>query len=380
MDNKRVSIYCTGNSNVSFEKYFSPGPVSLPKKIRERIQNEIWNTFGNGLSVMEISHRSPEYGKMNDETLALIRSVFAVPDSHEILYTAMGAQHHFSLLVQHLSRKNDRVGYADTGLWASLAVAEAKSLQRNVDVVYNGNPDYKTLGELNKWGAAAGSAYTHVTVNNTVYGTEFDKIPSHFESPLVLDMTSSLAARQDIPWAQTGLIYASAQKNFGISGICVLIIRKDLLEKSDALAKENGLGNALNYMSNFKAKSILNTPPNFPIYVMNRTIQWIQSEGGVAEMEKRAKDRAQAIYGTIDEGFYEGRCAKKDRSRHNFVFKLPTEALDNLFLEEAAKEGFREIKGYRNVGGIRVSMYNTIPVESARSFSSFMKEFRRKHG
>ncbi|MCX7353141.1 MAG: aminotransferase class V-fold PLP-dependent enzyme, partial [Proteobacteria bacterium] len=247
----------------------------MPSEVRNQIKDELLDTFGMDVSIMEISHRSSQYERLNEETLRLAREVFAVPDSHEVLFSVFGAQQHFSLLIHHLSAPNDEIAYTDTGVWAHLACDEAQNSGRKVHIVYNGAPDYKSLGTPQNWDIPQKSKFTHLTVNNTVYGTEYKSIPTFNNMPLVLDMTSALAARNDIPWEKTALIYASAQKNFGIAGVSVVIIKKELLEQSKQLTKLDNVGRALTYSALFEAKSALNTPPVMAIFAMNKMLTWI---------------------------------------------------------------------------------------------------------
>jgi phosphoserine aminotransferase len=360
--------------------YFSPGPASLPDEVKKQIYAELPDTFGIGVSILEISHRSKHYERLNEETLLLARDVFQVPQTHEILFSVCGAQQHFSLLIQHLSAPGDEIAYTDTGIWAHLACEEAYNSGRKVQMIYNGCPDYKSLGEPQTWNVPSSSQFVHLTVNNTVYGIEYETIPTFFKVPLVLDMTSSLAARTDIPWENTGLIYASAQKNFGIAGVSVVIIKKELLEKSKQLTNLNHLGRALTYHTLFEAKSALNTPPVMAIYVMNKMFHWIKKSGGVQIMEDRALQKAEMVYRHFDAQFYIGRAQKKYRSRHNFVFNLATPEKETHFIEEALKQNILEIKGYKSIGGIRVSMYNGVSLESAQVMSDFMEYYKKKFG
>lgn len=360
--------------------YFSPGPATLPAAVREIVKEELLNTFGIGVSVMEISHRSKQYEHLNEETLKLANEVFEVPSTHKLLITPFGAQQHFSLLLNHLSRPGETVAYTDTGVWAHLATADALSSGRKVEIVYNGNPELNSLGQPSSWKIPESAQFFHLTVNNTVEGTEYPTLEFPGKTPLVLDMTSALASRRDIPWDRTDLIYASAQKNFGIAGCSVVIINQRVFEKARENAKYNLLGNALNYCSIFDAKSVLNTPPVFPIFVMNRYLHWMKSVGGIETMEQWAKERSRLVYSQLDGQFYKGHAVENHRSRHNFVFKLKSPELDALFVAEAQKEGILEIKGYRTLGGIRASMYNGISLESARYFAQFMHSFKAKHG
>lgn len=356
--------------------YLSPGPARLPDRVRQTIHEELLDTFGIDVSVMEISHRSDQYVALAEETLALMSRVLQVPKSHSLLLTPFGAQQHFSLLIQHLSLPGDTISYVNSGVWAGLAVKDAMSSGRKVNVVFDGHPEYAHLGDPLTYGVSEGSRYVHLTVNNTVFGTEYPQIPVHLPVPLVLDMTSSLAARCDIPWDKVAVVYASAQKNFGIAGCSVVVIRNDVLEQSKEFTSRNYLGDALTYHQIHAKRSALNTPPVFPIFVANRYFKWMESEGGVPEMERRAKEKAQSVYSEIDGTFYKGRALPSHRSRHNFVFDLSDQSLLEKFIEAAANEKILEIRGYRSVGGIRASFYNGVPVESAREFAALMRSFR----
>ncbi|BBH54256.1 3-phosphoserine/phosphohydroxythreonine transaminase [Fluviispira sanaruensis] len=360
--------------------YFSPGPARLPEEVRNQIKEELLDTFGMGVSIMEISHRSKQYEQLSQETLALARKTFQVPDTHSLLFSVCGAQQHFSLLTQHLSAPEDEIAYTNTGVWSHLACEEAYASGRKVHLVYDGRPNYSTLGNPKEWKIPKKAKYVHITVNNTVYGTEYKEIPTFADIPVVLDMTSSLGARTDIPWESTALVYASAQKNFGIAGVSVIIMRNDLLEKSRELTKLDRVGKALTYHAVFDAKSALNTPPVFPIFAMNKMLNWIASCGGVSTMEKWANEKAKMVYSEIDAGFYLFNIDKSYRSRHNFVFKLPSAKQDEHFIQEAQKNGILEIKGYKSLGGIRASMYNGVSLESASIFAEFMREYRKKFG
>lgn len=362
--------------------YFSPGPASLPQEVKEQIHSEMLDTFNFGVSILEISHRSPQYGSLNAETLNLCRSVFEVPYTHSIILSVCGAQQHFSLIPQHLSTNGDTIAYTKTGNWAQMACEEAQNTGRNFCLVYDGGPNFQSLGNPAEWIVPQNAKYIHLTVNNTVCGTEYSNIPTFGHIPLVLDMTSALGARTDIPWDQTALVYAAAQKHFGIAGVSVVIIRNDILEKSRFLAKQNHVGRALSYPEIYDAHSILNTPPVFAIFAMNRMLRWIKKSGGIRTMEKNAREKALFVYAALDKGtdFYHGYANKADRSRHNFVFKLNSKSDESHFIQEAAKQNILEIKGYHTTGGIRTSMYNGVSINAAKVFADFMDFYRQKFG
>ena len=359
--------------------YFSPGPATLPAPVVKRVLAETADTFGIGVSILEISHRSAQYSELSERALSQCRKVLQIPPTHEVLITPFGAQQHFCLLPQNFSLPGDTIAYADTGVWAHIAVGEAERSGREVVVGYDGKPDYTSLGDPQKYALGKNTRYLHLTVNNTVYGTEYPQIPRGLGVDLILDMTSSLAARNDIPWDETACIYASAQKNFGIAGCSLLIVRKDILDQSRKFTTANKLGNALSYHAFFDAKSALNTPPCFAIFVLGLYMDWIESEGGVAEMERRALAKAKLVYDEVDGSFYLGRAQKEHRSRHNFVFKLQNPEADADFVKTAAKKGLLEVKGYRTTGGIRCSMYNGVSLESATAFRDFMRDYKASH-
>ncbi len=360
--------------------YLSPGPSRLPDEVRSRVHAELLDTFGYGVSVMEVSHRSDSYAQLSHETLTLVKKVLGVPDTHVVLLTPFGAQQHFSLLIHHLSSPGDTISYVNSGVWSGLAVKDAQISGRKLDMVFDGSSfGYSTLGEPDKYVVDPKSKFLHLTVNNTVYGTEYPQIPTHLPVPLVLDMTSSLASRHDIPWEKVGLVYASAQKNFGIAGMSVVVMRQELLEEADQRMAQSGLGDALNYAKIYAKKSALNTPPVMPIYIANRCFQWIEAQGGVPEMERRAQENAAQIYGEIDGSFYLGKAVSQFRSRHNFVFDLKTPQLVEDFVSEAKENKILEVRGYRTVGGIRASVYNGVSQASAKEFVSFMRSFRANH-
>lgn len=364
--------------------YFSPGPATLPDHVKERILAQMQNPFGIGVGIMEISHRNSLYEELSHKITRVAEDVFGVPKSHKLFFTPFGAQQHFSLLIHHLSKPGDTISYTDTGVWAHFACKEALASQRQVELVFDGSSNqYRTLGSPETWEVSPHSKFVHLTVNNTVYGTEYPKIPTFGEIPLVLDMTSALAARTDIPWDKTALVYASAQKNFGIAGVSAVIVREDILEASKDLCKANLIGNALQYDSFFKAKSALNTPPVFPIFAMGVMLDWIKQQGGTPAMEKLALAKAKRIYDEVDSAhgqFYIGHTDQKYRSRHNFVFRLPDATLDEEFISAAQKEGILEVRGYRVLGGIRASAYNGLALESVQVLGDFMKSFREKKG
>lgn len=360
--------------------YLAPGPSRLPPDLLREIRDEMIDTFGIGVSVLEIAARSVQYESLSEETILLARRVLGVPHTHEILLSPQGAQQHFSLLVHHLSRSADVVAYADTCLWASLALSEARDLRPATAVVFSGAPSYSSLGDGSAWTVPTEAKYLHLTVNNTAYGTEIKEWPASGDVPLVLDMTSSIAARTDVPWDRVDMIYASAQKNLGVAGASVVIMRAEKMNEARRRAAENGVGRALNYVEIFGQKSIFNTPPVFAIFVLNRMLRWIEREGGVPEMERRALDRSRRVYEALDAGLYRPRADRDCRSRHNFVFDLRNESDTDRFLLESTKAGLLEIKGHRRVGGIRCSLYNGHGDDSAKALVDFLNEYRRTYG
>ncbi len=348
---------------------FSAGPAQLPFEVLQKAQKELLDYDETGSSVMEISHRSDEYKEIDQQAKQRIKNLLGMNGDYEIMFLQGGASSQFMMVPFNFLNKNETAVYIDTGRWSAKAIKEAKNFGEvnipfssketgydrvpNVDLSYN--PD---------------ANYVHFTSNNTVAGSQFSTEPETGGIPLVCDASSDFLSHT-IDIEKYGLIYAGAQKNVGPAGITVVIVRKSFLEKADI----KNVPTILQYKTH--AEKIFNTPPVFNVYVMNLMLEWIQDKGGVSYFEEFNQKKAKLLYDEIDrDGFYSGAVEKDSRSLMNVTFRLPTEELEQQFLEEAAENDMVGLKGHRSVGGIRASIYNACPMESVETLVFFMHNFR----
>ncbi len=353
------------------------GPAALPVDVLEIARDEMMDFGGTGLSVMEISHRSKEYDAVHQGTVDLIKELMGLGDNYKVLLLQGGASHQFAMLPMNLIAPGESADYVVTGTWSKKAYKEVNVVAKGrvaatteVDGVFKAIPAQADL-DLD-----AKAAYCHITSNNTIYGTQFQKFPDTGNVPLIADMSSDILSR-DIDVSPFGVIYAGAQKNLGPSGLGVVIIRDDMLEKCN-----KGLPTILSYDTHAKNDSLFNTPPTFAIYMVNQVLKWIKGKGGVAAIEQQNIDKGKLIYNAIDSagGFYKNTIAPSDRSLMNVVFNLQTEDLEKKFVTEGQAAGFVGIKGHRSIGGIRISMYNATDLDSVKDFVGFMNDFASKNG
>ena len=354
---------------------FYAGPSTLPEPVLQEIQSNIADTNGEGLSIIETSHRSPLYDEVHNKAIELIRSLLKVPKDYSILLLGGGATLQFSMVPFNFLRPGGSCDIAVTGSWAKKAQADAK-LFGEVNVVFDGSASgFTSLPEPGEVQPTKGSKYLHITSNETIGGIQWKEFPKSGKIPMVADMSSDIAGRE-IDVSQFGLIYAGAQKNLGPAGATVVIIHQDMLDKvpDDSPAY-------LNYKVHAEKNSLYNTPPVFSIYGMMLTLQWVKSQGGVKAMEKRNTKKAKLLYDVIagSDGFYRCPVDENARSTMNVIFRLPTEELEASFIGEAKRNGMVGLKGHRSVGGCRASLYNAMPVEGAEALAQFMKEFQEKY-
>jgi len=354
---------------------FSAGPAVLPLSVLETAQRELVNYPDAGMSVMEMSHRSPPYEKIHRSAQARIRELMNINDDFTILFLQGGASLQFSMVAMNLMWPSRKADYIITGSWSKLALKEAKR-EGTINVAGSSEeqqfsciPDIKTLT------LDPNADYVHITSNNTIYGTQWHQLPSTGNVPLVADMSSDIMARP-IDINAHGLIYAGAQKNLGPAGVTLVIVRKDLLERAP-----DSLPTMLNYRTFAAKDSLYNTPPCWSIYMVDLACKWLLDNGGLAAAAKRNNDKAQLIYDMLDQGdFYRGTVEKSSRSLMNVPFRLPNEDLEKKFVSEAAKLGMQNLKGHRSVGGIRASIYNAMPREGVEALVAFMKDFANRNG
>jgi len=358
---------------------FYAGPAGLPLPALERAQAELLDFENTGMSVMEISHRSKEYEAVHNEAISLTKELLAIPDNYKIILLQGGGHLQFGMLPMNLLYKGRKADYICTGSWAEKAFKEGKIVAGDDArcIATTKEEKYARLPRREEIKVNPDSVYVHFTSNNTVEGTQWQSFPEAGSVPLVCDMSSDFLWRPfDVK--PFGLIYAGAQKNLGPSGVTVVIIREDLL--AQCLDKE--LPSYLRYRIHVEKNSLYNTPPTFGIYILRNVLAYNKSIGGLAAIERNNRKKGELLYGCIDRypSFYKPFVTvPADRSLMNVDFFLPTEELTDAFVKSAKAAGMVGLKGYRDIGGIRVSMYNAVTVENIQTLVAFMDDFAKKN-
>jgi phosphoserine aminotransferase len=349
---------------------FSAGPAGLPKAVMEQAQAEFINWNELGTSVMEISHRSKEFIKVAEDSEQDLRDLLNIPDNYKVLFCQGGARAQFAAVPLNLLGTAKKATYIDAGYWAESAIQEANKYCE-VDVF---NAKTEKEGKLavvsaSEWKVDEASAYVHFCPNETIDGVEISELPVT-DKPIVADMSSNILSRE-IDVSKYGVIYAGAQKNIGPAGICIAIVRDDLLDLANEL-----LPSFISYKTLAEKDSMFNTPPTFAWYLSGLVFKWLKAQGGVAAMEKVNKEKAALLYNQIDDSdFYKNDVHPENRSRMNVPFQLAKPELDELFLEQAKARGLVSLKGHRAVGGMRASIYNAMSLQGVQALVNFMKEF-----
>ncbi len=355
---------------------FNPGPAALPASALEQAQAELLDHAGTGLSVLETSHRSDAYERIHERVRTNLAKLLGLGDEHAVLLMAGGARTQFAAVPMNLRPSGQSADYLLTGRWSHMAYDEAAKdgSARAAWTLEDKRPN--RLPGPSEYEIDPTAAYVHMTCNNTVVGTQFSDLPDTGEVPLVSDISSEIASRQ-LDYTRFGLAYAGAQKNLGPAGVTIVIVRNDLLERTS-----DDLPDMLHYRKMAGKRSLLNTPPVFAVYLVDLIVQKALDEGGLATLEERNRRKAQLIYDAIDtsDGFYRPHAARDSRSLVNVTFGLPNPELDARFIEESESQGLIGLKGHRSVGGLRASLYNWVPTESAQALADFMGEFQRRHG
>ncbi|MCC7118549.1 MAG: 3-phosphoserine/phosphohydroxythreonine transaminase [Anaerolineales bacterium] len=361
-------------SEVKRAHNFNAGPAVLPLEVLQQAQAEMLDFNGTGMSIMEISHRSKDFEAVIQTAETNLRDLLNIPTNYKILFLQGGATLQFAMLPMNL-RASGSADYVVTGVWGQSALKEAQKLGAARAAANTEKDGFTSLPTT--LDADPNAAYLHFTSNETIHGVEFTSEPEAPSGvPLVCDASSDFISRP-IDVSKYGLIYAGAQKNAGPSGVTIVIVREDLLERTPA-----NLPIMLDYRKLAENQSLYNTPPSYSIYIVGLVFQWAKKLGGLAEIHKRNQEKAALVYKTIDEsgGFYRGHAQTNARSLMNIPFRLPTEELETDFAKEATKQRLIGLKGHRSVGGIRASVYNALPLESAKALRDFMQEFQRTHG
>lgn len=354
---------------------FNAGPSALPQEVLEQAQQQLVDFRDSGMSIMEMSHRSAIFDEVHNEAIALLKKLYAIPENYEVLFLQGGASLQFTMVPMNFLSTDQKASYVLSGSWSEKAFKEAKFFGTPVEAASTKENQYRSIPALADIQFNENDAYVHITSNNTIYGTQWKDYPNTGNVPLVADMSSDILSKP-IDIQKFGLIYAGAQKNLGPSGVTVVIIRKDLLEK----ANEN-IPTMLKYTTHADSNSLYNTPPTFGIYMLGEVLKWVESNGGVAAVEKHNELKAKVIYDAIDNsnGFYKGHATPESRSLMNITFRVADEELEKLFLVEAKAAGFVGLNGHRSVGGCRASTYNAVPLEACEALRDFMVDFQQKH-
>jgi len=357
---------------------FNAGPGALPLPVLERIKEELLDWRGSGMSVMEMSHRSPEFESINAAADAGLRKHLQIPEEYAVIFVQGGGSLQFTMAPMNLCLPGKPVDLIHTGTWTVKALGELKKGVLHNIAASTEAEKFTRVPRQAELKLSSDASYVHMCTNNTIEGTQWTEMPETGNVPLVADMSSDIASRP-VDVKKFGLIFAGAQKNLGPSGVTVVIIRKDLAERAD-----KNLPTTLQYRTYIKEKSLYNTPPTFAIYVVGLVMEWIESEGGLTGIEKRNNAKAKLLYDTLDNsgGFYHCPVEKSSRSKMNVVFRVAggDEAKERQFGKEAAAAGLVGTPGHRSVGGMRVSLYNAVGLDAVEALTSFMKEFQRTRG
>jgi phosphoserine aminotransferase len=354
---------------------FSAGPAVLPMSVLEQAQRELLALPGVDMSILEISHRSKAFEAILAQTEADVRALGGVPSNYKVLFLQGGASLQFSMVPINLLTAGSTADYILTGAWSQKALKEAQRVGTCTVAASTEGDNFARIPRQDEIRLTPGAAYVHLTTNNTIFGTQWQALPDVGEAPLVADTSSDMFSRP-IDIAKYGLIYAGAQKNLGPSGVTLVIIREDLLARS-----QKSLHTMLNYAVQAENGSMYNTPPTFGIYLMGLVMKWALGQGGLAAIGATNERKAQKLYAEIDRtGFYRGTAQADSRSRMNVTFRLPSEELETVFVKEATKAGFDGLKGHRSVGGMRASIYNAFPEAGIDALVQFMQEFERTRG
>lgn len=356
---------------------FAPGPAMLPDAVMVRAQQEFLNYGGLGASIIEISHRSKEFVAVVEEAISLFRELVSLPENYAVLFMHGGARMQFSAIPLNLIglKPAHRAAYVETGVFSATAIKDAAPYG-TIETVASGKSDnFVRIPEVDIERIPKDTSYLHITTNNTAYGTRWNRFPETGDLPLVGDATSEILSRV-MDYSRFGLVHASLQKNLGPGGTAIVVVRKDLMGRALPMTPP-----LLNYATMEKGQSLVNTPSSFNLYITREVLRWIKQQGGVSEIERRNDQKARLLYGTLDQSnFYKPLVDKAHRSTMNVTFHLPTPESLEAFLKQARKEGLTSLKGYRDVGGVRASIYNGMPIQGVEVLVSFMKEFERSHG
>ncbi|MXP67497.1 3-phosphoserine/phosphohydroxythreonine transaminase [Pantoea sp. Aalb] len=355
---------------------FSSGPAMLPIEVLNHAKKELINWHGLGASIMEISHRSKEFINLAEEVEQNLRDLLNIPVNYKVLFCQGGARGQFSVIPGNLLDHATTADYIDSGYWSHCAITEAKKLcLPNIINVKIKRNNKQAILPMNKWKLSDEAAYVHFCPNETIDGISIEEEPNFNDKNFVADLSSTIMSRP-IDVRRYGMFYAGAQKNIGPAGLTVVVIRDDLLGKA-----KQWVPSILNYKILADNNSMFNTPPTFLLYLSGLVFKWLKDKGGLTEIYKINKEKANLLYNIIDSSdFYHNDVAVENRSKMNVPFQLENSRLDNLFIEESNKVGLLSLRGHRIVGGMRASIYNAMPLKGVKLLTEFMIDFERRYG
>ena len=353
---------------------FGAGPAAIPLEVLEEAQKNLVDYKGEGLSIMEASHRSKMYDDVHNEALSLTRELYQVPKDYDILFLQGGASTQFAMIPMNLYM-GGKAEYADTGSWSAKAIKEAKIQGINFDIISSSKEDgYNNIPtDIN---FSDDADYAYITSNNTIYGTQYKNYPST-KAPLIVDASSDIFS-YPVDWSKIDMIFAGAQKNAGPSGLTIVIIKKELVARAG-----DNVPSMLKYSTHADKDSLYNTPPTFGIYMFSLTLKWIKEKGGIEAIEKMNEEKAKVLYDAIDNsnGFYVGHATKDSRSLMNVSFNIKDKdaKLEAELVKRATDRGMIGLKGHRSIGGLRASIYNAMSIEGVQTLVALMEEFAQEN-
>lgn len=353
---------------------FSAGPAVLPEPVLKEVAEEMMDYQGSGMSVMEMSHRSPEFQKIIDDAEQDLRDLMNIPDNYKVLFLQGGASQQFAMIPMNLM-KNRKAGYIVTGQWAKKAYQEAQIYGEAVKLASSEDKTFSYIPDCSDLDIPEDLDYVYICENNTIYGTKYKKLPNTKGHTLVADVSSCFLS-EPVDVTKYGVIYGGVQKNVGPAGVVIVIIREDLITE-DTLP---GTPTMLKYKTHADADSLYNTPPCYGIYICGKVFKWLKKMGGLSVMKERNEEKAKILYDFLDQSkLFHGTVVPEDRSLMNVPFVTGNEELDAKFVKEATAAGFVNLKGHRTVGGMRASIYNAMPKEGVEKLVAFMKKFEEEN-
>ena len=354
---------------------FYAGPSVLPEEVLKELSNQIIDFNNTGLSLIETSHRSKTYDEVHNTAINLFKELFNVPSNYHVLFLQGGGTLQFGMIPMNFLSENKICDFAVTGAWSRKAYDDAVKIG-NVNLVFDGKEsNYTSLPKASEIELSNNSSYLYITSNETIGGIQWKEWPDTGRIPLICDMSSDILSRP-VDVSKFGMIYAGAQKNLGPSGVTIAVIRDDLLSRSP-----EDLPAYLNYNSHVKSNSLYNTPPVFPVWALKLVLERMKNNGGLEQTAINNEKKAAVIYDAIDcsEGFYNCPVDKKNRSLMNIVFTMKDDSLQSDFLKKCAENNLVGLKGHKSVGGLRASVYNSLPMDDAEKLSDFMRDFYLKN-